>query len=363
MSDFKVEVVLIDEILPHPNADRLELARVKGWHCVVGKGHYKAGDKAIYFPIDSILPNDVEEKIFPAESKVKLSNHRVRTIKLRGAISQGLVVDLKTLNVSDEFDVGEDLTSLLKVTKYEPVDTSVPRDMRPTAKRHRNPFFKEYTDLSNIKNYPDLFKEGELVVITEKIHGTNFRCGKVPFVADTLWRKFKSWFRLNPEYEFVHGSRRVQLQNVSYNGFYSDNLYSKIVTQYGLEESIQYNSCIYGEVYGSGVQKHYEYGKDHGEHGLVVFDIMMSGKYLDYYEYIAYCAMFGLPKVPVLYVGPFHKDKIKEFISGPSVLYPGQLVREGIVIKPIKEDDSYIGRKILKCINEEYLLKDNTDFH
>ena len=74
MSDFKVEVVRIKEILEHPNADKLELATIKGWQCVIPKGIYKAGYVVIYIPIDSILPQEIEEKIFPPATNAGIPN-------------------------------------------------------------------------------------------------------------------------------------------------------------------------------------------------------------------------------------------------------------------------------------------------
>src|SRR5574337_1686034 len=97
MSTLKVESVKIEQIHAHPNADRLEIAQIKGWQCIVQKDRYKAGDLAVYIPIDSVLPETVESKLFPPDSKVKLSGSRVKTIKLRGIISQGMLADFKTL--------------------------------------------------------------------------------------------------------------------------------------------------------------------------------------------------------------------------------------------------------------------------
>ena len=72
--DFKVEVVAIDAILEHPNADRLEIAQVKGWNCVTGKGVFKPGDKCLYIPIDSVLPADLEAYLFPEASEIACAN-------------------------------------------------------------------------------------------------------------------------------------------------------------------------------------------------------------------------------------------------------------------------------------------------
>lgn len=83
MSTFEVSVVKIDDVIEHPNADRLDLVQIAGWNCVIRKGEYQKGDKVVYIPIDSILPFEIESKLFPPDSKVKLSKSRVKTIKLR----------------------------------------------------------------------------------------------------------------------------------------------------------------------------------------------------------------------------------------------------------------------------------------
>jgi tRNA-binding EMAP/Myf-like protein len=98
MSTHKVEVVQIDEVLKHPNADRLELAKIMGWQVVIGKGNFKVGDLAAYIPVDSILSESLEARLFPPDSKIKLNKHRVRSIKIRGQMSQGMIIPLKDVN-------------------------------------------------------------------------------------------------------------------------------------------------------------------------------------------------------------------------------------------------------------------------
>ena len=96
MSECITRVTKILKVEHHPNADKLDVAQVDGWHCIVGRDTYKAGDKCIYIPIDSIIPYPLEKIIF-AGAKVKLSKGRIKTIKLRGLISQGLVVHPDTI--------------------------------------------------------------------------------------------------------------------------------------------------------------------------------------------------------------------------------------------------------------------------
>lgn len=365
MSTLKAEIVKIEKIENHPNADRLDLAHVKGWQVIVGRDTYKEGDVVCYVPIDSILPPPMEAKLFPPDSKVRLHHSRVKSIKLRGAISQGMIINPKEFDL-EKATVGDDVTSKLGIKKYEP--TGLPQaygNVRHRAsKKQVNPFFHKYTDIENIKNYPELFSADEEVVFTEKVHGTNFRCGNVPFNADTIWKKIKKLFKMNKEQEFVYGSHNVQLQNkLIYDGYYDTNVYSRMVKQYRLDMVLQKDEVVYGEIYGDGIQKNYSYGCQPGEQKLVVFDVMVAGKYLDYDDLVKFCDARMLPVIPQLYRGKFNLEQAKLYTNGNSVLEFNQKIREGIVIKPTVESKTYIGRKILKFVSDEYLLRENSDFH
>jgi RNA ligase (TIGR02306 family) len=363
MSDLHVKVIAIDEVRAHPNADRLELAVVGGWNCVVAKGHYQAGDAALYIPIDSVLPPELEARIFPPDSKVKLNKSRVRTIKLRGAISQGLIVRLDEIGLSG-VPVGTDVRERLGITKYEPPDESTPNLMRAgRASRYQtNPHFRKYTDIENLKNYNRLFEPGEMVHVSEKLHGTSARYGYFPTVANTWWKKIKRFFGMLPAHEFCLGSRNVQLQDRGYDGFYEQNVYGKIAKQERLAQILDPGEAVYGEIIGSGVQKGYTYGCAQGEHRLYVYDVMIDGRWIDSAELDRFCRLRGLTRVPKLYVGPFDAEHIAELRCGDSVI-GGQKCREGVVVRATTEQMTTIGRKILKFINDEYLLGEQTDFH
>ena len=362
-STFKVSVESIREIANHPNADRLELATVLGWQTVVPKGQYKVGDLVVYIPIDSILPHEVESALFGPDSKVKLSKSRVKTIKLRGAISQGMVATPAALGFEYVYE-GFDVTASLKITKYEPPVKDVPAGMSVRAvKALENPNFRKYGGLENAKNYPDVFTEGEEVYVTEKIHGTNFRAGYVPTVANTFWKKILKFFGRLPEYEFVYGSNNVQLQHKDSGGFYGFNVYKEAVESFRLKEILKPNEVVYGEIYGGGIQKNYNYGLGENERKLVLFDLRQGDTYSDPVNFTHWCDERGLPRVPVLYKGPYNREAIKALTLGNSVLEPKQKVREGIVVKPLKEERCYMGRKALKFISDLYLLEDQSDFH
>lgn len=370
MSTLKVEVVRVDDVQPHPNADRLEIATVKGWQCVVGKGDFEKGGQAFYFPIDSVLP-DVALSFLFANSKIKPPS-RIKTIKIRGAISQGLLsrccpVDEKRQIYAYDFKVGDDVTERLGVTKYEPPASALPNGYgvkNPQRKAAENPHFQKYTDLEHLKNHPNVFSEGELVVMHEKIHGTNFRAGWVPMQVDTFWKKVKKFIGLLPEWEFVYGSRNVQLQSKKqYGGYYADNVYAKIVEQYKLDEKLGAGEVLYGEIYGDGIQKGYTYGCKPGEQRLAAFDLQVDGKYVDYGAFYVKMHYLAIPMAPLVGSGTFRKEEAMKLAKGESVLSPSEPIREGIVIRPIHEQTCYLGRKILKLVSDEYLLRDNSDFH
>lgn len=363
MSSFKVEVCKIEEVKAHPNADRLDLVRVKDWWCVSSKGSFNQGDLCVYFPIDSVLPPNVEGAIFGPDSKVKLHNSRIRTIKLRGAISQGLVVQRNVVDLDESSPEGDDVTKYLGVTKYEPpIRLGDASNSQSATKKQINPNFRKFGGIENAKNYPNLFEENEEVSVTEKCHGSHFRCGYVPFWANTWWKKLQKFFGFAPKYEFVFGSNNVQLQNrLIYKGYYDKNVYAEAIVKYNLKELLKPGEVLHGEVYGDGIQKNYLYDCKQDERKTIFFDVRINDEWLDTVAFRHWAKERGLPVVPELYRGPFKKEKIIQLKDGPSIICSNQKVREGIVVKPLKEQSCYIGRKLLKFISDEYLLKNQDE--
>src|SRR4051812_18105253 len=98
MSEYKVPYTKILQITPHPKADRLSFATVYGFQVIVPKDKYSVGSEVIYVPIDSVLPQQVEHLLFPADAKIKLNKGRVRQIRIRGMASQGMIIDPQELS-------------------------------------------------------------------------------------------------------------------------------------------------------------------------------------------------------------------------------------------------------------------------
>ena len=369
MSTLTVEICKIEDVTPHPNADRLEICKLENldWNCVIGKDSFTVGDLALYIPIDSILPEELENKIFK-DSKVKLDKHRIRTIKLRKIISQGLVIKPEVVGIY-KYKLGQDFTSHLEVIKYEPPD-ELPNaygKCEKIKKRYINSNFKKYTDIENIKNHPSVFQDGEEVYISEKLHGTSMRVGWIENEANTIWKKIKKIFGLLPKWEFIIGSRNVQLTYGNKNKtFYKENVYTKMTEVLDLKNKLKFGEVLYGEVVGDGIQKGYSYACRPGTTAFYAYDIMIDDKWLDYMDFKNFCKERGIRTVPFLYLGDYNKIIVEECTRGNSIIDTiGTPIREGCVVKPIIEQNSpYVGRKVLKSINSEYLLlKGNLDFH
>lgn len=366
MSIFAVTVESINGIMNHPNADRLDIVQIKGWQVVTQRGKYKVGDRVVYIPIDSVLPPPIETTLFPPDAKVKLTKSRVRTIKLRGAISQGMIVDLETMGVARSIPAGAILKNNAGITKYEPPEKDVPPAMRgaQASRKQLNPAFRKYTDIDNAKNYPTLFVEGEPIFVTEKLHGTSARYARLPTHVNTFWKWIKKLFGRLPTHEFCYGSRKVQLQGkMLVKTYYEKNLYALIAKKYDFESKLQPGEAVYGEIIGHGVQKGYDYGHKQGEYSFAAYDVMIDGRWLNGKEFFAWCAERRVPTVPLIPCAHYNREVVDKLRAGPSVFCPAQAVREGIVVKPAIEDMTYAGRKVLKFINDEYSLKDQSEFH
>jgi len=182
MSKLIVEVCKIDKIESHPNADRLEICKVKGWSVIVGKDNFVVGQKCVFFPPDSVLPSPLIDRLgvrkylhaLPKNSGLPDSG-RVIAARLRGEPSYGTIMPLDAAQGDDlDWEVGTDVAAHFGVTKYEPPASCADgQAASPCSKFYR------YTEIENFANYIDAIPEGTEVVYTEKIHGKNCRVGLV----------------------------------------------------------------------------------------------------------------------------------------------------------------------------------------
>ncbi len=352
MSTIKVEVCEILEIKPHNNADALELATVQGWQMCVKKGVHQLGDLVVYFEQGTVLTKEVAEQLNVGaylSEKTDINGDRVlvvHRIKLRGEPSFGLVV-----HPEEGMKLGEDVADFYNATKYFP-----PVKAQAGDSANDDPYFPKYTNLENMRSYPNLLEIGELVVATEKIHGTNCRVGFVWHPDEeqpTVMAGSRTLRRKEPEsiamaantYWFPHTLIGVK------------NLLSDLQSQ-GHKQAI-----LYGEVYGQGIQA-YTYGAK--RISFRAFDLILDGKYVDYPIFKSLCDRHQVEQVPLVYEGAFSLDVIRGFSNGDSLI-GGSHGREGVVVKPrIERDDPKFGRVILKYIGDRYLFgkvaeQDTTD--
>lgn len=329
MSIFKVEIVKINTINPHPNADRLDIATIEGmaYQVITAKGNFEVGDLAFYFPIDSVIPDNYLDK-FGIRSYY---SKKLRAAKLRGIFSEGLLIP-----VDADFDgnVGDDVTEYFGVTKYE---YPIPQNMSGDVESHIGQY--KFPSPEHLKRYRDILQVGEEVVITEKIHGTNFTV-------------------LTDE-DGIHVS--------SHNYFWKNNaanknlVYVRAYNEFDSLHNLPLDTQVFGEIYG--VQD-IKYGLSNGKIGIVIFAVKNNGNFLDYDEFQAFCNEYSLPQVPVLYRGAYSWEAVSQFNNASSVVDKNSIM-EGVIVQPIKErTHPEIGRVVLKLISDRYLLRTGgTELH
>jgi len=346
MSSLVVEVCKVKEVEHHPNADRLDVAKIKGWECIVGRDEYEAGDLVIFVPPDSILPQDVIDRWKVSYLKSKIG--RVGVVKLRGVYSYGLVLDNK-----DGHPRGTDVADTYGITKWEP-----PSERKGDGSQHgrkANPAFRKYTKIEHYRNYDDVLEHGEQVIISEKIHGTNFRAGWVTKQVGPVTRFIRNLLGKGPAYEFVVGSHNVQIGDPNQKTYFGKNIYHIVATQMGLRK-LPKGYIVFGEIFGSGIQD-MTYGRDALD--VRFFDVWHEQtQYLDYEDASDFMEEHGLEMVPVLMEGPWGTDLLDVLPFRKTSALDDDTIIEGVVVKPRHERiDPLLGRVVLKIINPSYLVR------
>lgn len=361
-------VARINEVKPIEGADNIEQAIINGWSCIVKKGSHQPGDEVVVATTDAIIPEDLAETL--GVTNYLRKGNRVRTIKLRDVYSECLIIPIKypkqaTGYANTKWEEGDDLMDVLKISKYEPQLKQVQLASGRKVRWQDNPNFHVYYKFPNLKNVPNMFTTDDVVEITRKIHGTNARFGIVRKSKLSLWDKVKKFFGFADEwidYEYVVGSYNVEKGSDS-NGFYDTNVWYEIDKKYGIKEAlwkyvkndainpeIGEGVILYGEIYGAGIQKGYEYGLN--EIVFEAFDIKENGEYMApiYAKHVTE-DILGLPYVEILHYGNWSQEiqdkfTFKNFITGTTVPH------EGIVIKIHTGEH----QKVAKVINPDYLI-------
>jgi len=345
-SDLIVSVATIEELQIHPNADRLEIAIVLGWQCLVPKGRHTAGETVVFFPPATLLPDQLAADLgvsnYVSNKKRYPGFGMVSTTKLRGEPSLGLVVSPPE-NV--DWAIGDNVADYYGAVKYEP-----PPQMSTGNNSTQHPLFPTYTSINNLRNFPHILEEGESVIITEKIHGTNSRVGIIEDDSELIE---------------VAGSHHCRKASVK---IYADSFYWRPWEEPGVADllngssKIHKQSVLFGEMYGTKIQGGFFYDADMGTIGYRAFDLLLDGKFVDHADLMTVCESFGVSTVPILYEGPFNMAVVKELSVGKSAVPSTAHVREGVVVKPVVErTHPKIGRVILKYISDSFLVSRHPD--
>jgi RNA ligase (TIGR02306 family) len=355
-------VAKIDEIKEIVGADKIEQARIGGWNCIIQKGEYNVGDLVVVATTDAVIPESLSDAMNVTNYLRK--GQRVRTVKLRGVYSECLIIPITYILQGVKRVEGADVMGLLKIFKYEPPVKQITLGSGRKIRYSENPNFLVYYKFPNQKNVPEMFNEEDLVQITRKIHGTNARYGIVKKIKLSLWDKVKKFFRVADkwiDYEFVVGSHNVEKGSDS-QGFYDTNVWYEVADKYEIKkkmwdyvkkytpEEIGSGLILYGEIYGAGIQKGYDYGLE--EIKFAGFDVMWGGEYMSIFatKNIIINSL-NLPHVEELYVGKWSKEVQDKYVVNNFI--PGTKVpHEGIVVKSVSGERS----KVSKVINPDYLI-------
>ncbi|MEV6247384.1 RNA ligase (ATP) [Streptomyces sp. NPDC051742] len=349
MSTLRVTAEVLT-VHPHPNADALELAQVGLYRAVVAKGAYRTGDAAVYIPEQAVLPAALVDELGLTGRLSGKGSDRVKAVRLRGELSQGIVCRPGALADTDLARAaadGTDFAETLGITKWAPpVPTTMDGDVEAA------PDLLPWVDIENLQRYPGIFEPGEPVVLTEKLHGT--ACLLTLHAEDGRAQVSSKGY----------GAKGLALKEDP------RNLYWRAVHGHGLPAVAERLAKrlgarrvgLFGEVYGAGVQD-LAYGADgRGETvGYALFDVSadIDGQihWLDPAEVLE---PGEAPLVPRLYAGPYDLDTVLAHASGRETVSGREAhLREGVVIRPATERYSPVvgGRAIAKAVSPAYLTR------
>jgi len=376
MSTYEVKIRQITLIEPHPNADKLELVAIGGYRAVVQKGIHSVGDLILYIPDDSVFTNlDIAVLLKVDSYLTGKQKNRVKAIKLRGIVSQGIVLPLSVLRdnyyalyhslvdarkeaakesgiivwidpLAMGYTEGTDWAETLRLIKYEE-----PIPMQMAGKVRRWPDFLPHYDLENIKRPESMnaLVPGEAVVGTEKLHGTNMTVAIGPGLEED-------------EKVFVCSRNNAIKED-------DTNVYWRAARKYELSRKVETlrlamsvargveveNVSLHGEVVGVQDLK---YGYENGDVGFYAFDIRVDGQYVDHHVFVDLCNSYDIPMVPLVYSGPYDYDVVRSLANGKTTIPGSTDILEGVVVRPVKErDDLFAGRVVFKIISDDYLTR------
>lgn len=369
----------ISNIEPIPNYDRVELATVLGWKCIINKNdNMQVGDKVVYFEVDSKVPESDERFAF-----LEKRHYKIKTLKMCRVLSQGLIMPLSTFPELEGKDVGTDVTDLLKIT-YAEAEDNTRKNGNPNAKyesmkaRHKKLFKKPWakwmmkrawgrkvmffffgkkkdnprgfptfiskTDEERVENQPWRVGDGKTYICTEKLDGTS--------CTYALERKGKNKF------EFYVCSRNVRQKDETQSCYHDHNIYWDLAFKYDIETKLKEYLQVFPDltwvaIQGEGVGNVQGNPLKLKEDDLYVFNLKDSarGRYSSETGK-GLIESWGMKWVPIIgeVKMPDTMEELKALADGPSVVNP-DVMREGFVYRSLDGVESF------KNVSNQYLLK------
>lgn len=330
------KIKTVKDVIRHPNADTLDIITIDGWKCIATTGQFKINDPCVYFEVDSLLPNIPQYSFMGKGNKLKKSiledgiiveGYLLKTIRLRGEISQGLALPLSEFPFIQDTEIGTDLTEKLCINKYEP---PLPACISGEAKGYF-PGFIPKTDEERIQGIPDFLEKyrGKRFYKTTKLDGTS--C--------TIYKY---------ENELNVCGRTLNYRESGNNTMWS------IANRYQLKDKLPNGFGIQSECAGEGIQKNRHVLKGQDLYIFYVFDIEKH-EYLKLDDMILFVKDLSMKTVPIMddnFILNHTVDELMAMADGPCPLNPSVL-REGIVYR-LYDSTKKIS---FKTISNEYLLK------
>lgn len=347
MNRVLASIQTIASIAPIKDADRIELATVLGWKCVVNKGQFKPGDKAVYFEIDSYLPIRPEFEFMRNSSykntELMGEGFRLRTQTFRGQVSQGLILPISSFReLPDDIEVGTDVTDLLHVRKYEveivddgkgTIIGALPRDIPSTHETRVQSAPELIDEFANLEYY-----------ISSKMDGMSSSIG----IDDD------GFHVTGHECEYADDGKSDFYELVKKRG------YDKKLIAFAKDNNLR-TFTVQGEFCGPGIQKNRIGLKDFEWY---VFNIRENGERVSLDRMLEICSILGCEHIPVEERGtdlPSVYPAIESLLERANGNYATGRKKEGIVIRPVTPvfSKTLNADLSMKIISNKYLLKNN----
>jgi RNA ligase (TIGR02306 family) len=331
MSEFKVIKTRV-EIFPHYNADSLELLKIDNYQCVVQKGLYKHLDVVVFAPEKSVLPTNLCE---PFKNYLRGPHKNiVGSIRLRGELSMGVILPLNLVDPNNELPFDVDISEQLNIQKWEP---AIPSHLSGVTIKLKDLAYKITHDCHQFSLYSNCFEEGERVLITEKLHGS--QCILIQHKDNTIQISSKGLFKNNICLD-------EQPQNTYWQAARNSKIF-ELLQKYLPNKEV----LVFGEVVP--IQKGFLYGCTKLQPKIYVFKVVVEGKILGLKD--INFLMPELQTVPLLSIEEFNEEKLIKLGKKLKQSSLDNHIAEGIVVSPVVPRYSIKGVELyLKIISDKY---------